>query len=39
MARKPRIDFPGAWHHVMHRGARRAPIFTSDDHCATFLGH
>jgi putative transposase len=23
----------------MHRGARRAPIFTSDDHCATFLGH
>ena len=23
MARKPRIDFPGAWHHVMHRGARR----------------
>ena len=39
MARKPRIDYPGAWHHVMHRGARRAPIFNSDDHCGTFLGH
>jgi REP element-mobilizing transposase RayT len=39
MARKPRIDQPGAWHHVMHRGARRAPIFASDDHCGTFLGH
>jgi hypothetical protein len=23
MPREPRIDFPGAWHHVMHRGARR----------------
>jgi len=39
MARKPRIDYPGAWHHVMHRGARRAPIFNSDDHCGTFLGY
>jgi putative transposase len=39
MARRPRIDYPGAWHHVMHRGARRAPIFNSDDHCSTFLGH
>lgn len=39
MARRPRIDYPGAWHHVMHRGARRAPIFNSDDHCGTFLGH
>ena len=39
MARKPRIDYQGAWHHVMHRGARRAPVFNSDDHCGTFLGH
>jgi putative transposase len=38
MPRKPRIDFPGAWHHVMHRGARRAPIFRSDDDCLRFLG-
>ena len=20
MARKPRIDYPGAWHHVMNQG-------------------
>jgi REP element-mobilizing transposase RayT len=38
MPRKPRIDFPGAWHHVMHRGARRAPIFRADDDCLRFLG-
>ncbi|MDD5309506.1 MAG: transposase [Deltaproteobacteria bacterium] len=38
MARKPRIDFPGAWHHVMHRGARRAPIFRDDGDCLRFLG-
>jgi REP element-mobilizing transposase RayT len=37
MARKPRIDFPGAWHHVMHRGARRAPIFRRDEECLRFL--
>ena len=37
MPRKPRIDFPGAWHHVMHRGARRAPIFRGDDDCLRFL--
>jgi len=38
MPRKPRIDFPGAWHHVMHRGARRAPVFRDDDDCVRFLG-
>ena len=38
MPRQPRIDFPGAWHHVMHRGARRAPIFRADDDCLRFLG-
>ena len=37
MTRPPRIDFPGAWHHVMHRGARRAPIFTLTEHCGLFL--
>lgn len=37
MPRKPRIDFPGAWQHVMHRGARRAPIFKRDAHCTLFL--
>ena len=38
MARKQRRDFPQAWHHVMHRGARRAPIFVDDSHCDLFLG-
>ncbi len=37
MPRKPRIDFPGAWHHVMHRGARKAPVFKEDAHCHLFL--
>ncbi len=37
MARPPREDYPGAWHHVMNRGARRAPIFKKDDHCLEFL--
>jgi len=37
MGRKPREDFPGAWHHVMHRGARRAPVFLEDEHCLLFL--
>jgi putative transposase len=37
MPRKPRVDFEGAWHHVMHRGARRAPIFKEDADCFLFL--
>jgi REP element-mobilizing transposase RayT len=37
MPRRPRIDFPGAWHHVTHRGARREPIFLAEDHCLLFL--
>jgi len=33
MARPPRIEYDGAWHHVMNRGARCNPIFhTPDDH-------
>ena len=33
MARPLREDFPGAWHHVMHRAARRKVIFrTGADH-------
>ena len=30
MARKPRIDYPGAIHHVMTRGANRQSIFLND---------
>ena len=37
MARPPRVDHEGAWHHVMNRGARRAPIFKADEHCSLFL--
>ncbi|MES2638967.1 MAG: transposase [Myxococcota bacterium] len=37
MARPLRLDFPGARHHVMNRGARRAPIFTDNASCALFL--
>lgn len=35
--RAHRVDFPGAWHHVMNRGARKAPIFKRDEHCTLFL--
>jgi putative transposase len=38
MARSLRFDRPGAWHHVMHRGARREAIFRRDEHCLLFLG-
>jgi REP element-mobilizing transposase RayT len=37
MARSPRLDLPGERHHVMNRGARRAPIFLQDDDCQAFL--
>ncbi len=37
MTRLPRIDHPGAWHHVWHRGARRASIFKENRHCELFL--
>jgi hypothetical protein len=37
IARKPRLDYPGCWHHLMHRGARREPIFREDSHRRLFL--
>jgi len=37
MPRGKRIDYPGAWHHVMNRGARRAPIFRLKEDCQGFL--
>ena len=39
MPRLRRIDYPGAWHHVMSRGARKEPIFRDPEHCALFLEH
>jgi putative transposase len=37
MGRKPRRDFPGAWHHVMNRGTNHQTIFRSDDDRALFM--
>ena len=37
MPRSPRIDFEGAWHHVMNRGARRAEVFSGPDDCRLFI--
>ena len=36
--RRQRVDYEGAWHHVMNRGARRSPIFTTAADAHRFLG-
>jgi putative transposase len=38
MARKLRIQYPGAIYHVMNRGDRREPIFSDDQDRERFLG-
>ena len=37
MSRPLRIEYPGAWYHVMNRGAGRQTIFDHDDHRVLFL--
>ena len=37
MARRPRLTFPGAIHHVMSRGNRKSKIFTNDADRLDFL--
>src|SRR5689334_3042269 len=37
MARKPRLQYPGAVYHVMSRGNHRQPIVHSDDDRQLFL--
>jgi len=37
MARKLRVQYPGAIYHVMNRGDRREPIFNDDADRETFL--
>ncbi|MFN3218508.1 MAG: transposase [Acidimicrobiales bacterium] len=37
MARALRIDHPGAWHHVVHRGIGRADIYLHDGDRAAFV--
>ena len=37
MARKLRVEYPGAIYHVMNRGDRREPIFKDDEDRRRFL--
>ena len=37
MARKLRVEYPGAIYHVMNRGERREPIFKDDTDREVFL--
>ena len=37
MARPLRIEYSGAWYHVMNRGGAYRPIFLRDEHRALFL--
>lgn len=37
MARRQRIDYPGAWHHVMNRGAAKQRIFLDNRDRASFI--
>ncbi|HVV72976.1 MAG TPA: hypothetical protein VHI52_15985 [Verrucomicrobiae bacterium] len=37
MARKLRVQYPGAIYHVMNRGNRREPIFNGDPDRMLFL--
>ena len=37
MARPLRIEYPGAWYHVMNRGRRGESIFADDNDYETFL--
>ncbi len=37
MGRRPRLDVPGSWHHVMNRGAGHREVFHCDEDCVLFL--
>ena len=37
MARATRVDFPGAWYHVLNRGTERRVIFRSTRCCEKFI--
>jgi REP element-mobilizing transposase RayT len=37
MARPLRIEYPGAWYHVMNRGRRKDPIYFSDSDYELFM--
>jgi len=38
MSRPLRIEYPGAWYHVMNRGRWAEAIFEEDEDFETFLG-
>lgn len=38
MSRPLRIEYPGAWYHVMNRGAGKKVIFHSLEHYKIFVG-
>ena len=38
MARPLRIEYPGAWYHVMNRGRRAEKIFYDRQNCVNFVG-
>jgi putative transposase len=38
MVRPLRIQYPGAWYHVMNRGQRREMIFKDKDDYSYFIG-
>ena len=37
MPRKHRLDFPGAWHHVMNRGVSHRTLYESEDDARFYL--
>lgn len=37
MSRPLRIEYPGAWYHVMNHGRRKEPIFINDSDYRLFL--
>lgn len=37
MPRPNRIEFPGAWYHVIHRGTKKPALFLNDEHRHLFL--
>lgn len=37
MARPLRIEYKGAWYHIMNRGAAHQPIFYENEHYKMFI--
>ena len=37
MSRPLRIEYPGAWYHVMNRGRRREPVYVAESDYKLFL--